>query len=148
MLIFLYKKLETKKLKNMTQHLQKLHLYRYYFYIIISLIYFWYYFSSYNYQIDIFKDTFDNWKIIIDYLNWFIAFIFVVWALWILNSYLRKLIKRLHLDETNNDKLLGYLLDFINTNKYFIEFYVFFIFIDINEVIVNYVNKTFYITLF
>ena len=119
-----------------------------YIFVLLWVSYFTYYFSpQYKYIIDNIKELYKYWDLILEYLNAIMAFLTVVWIIWVINRILQAILIKL-VEKTNNnidDIFVKYLINFIKTNKYFIWLFVFFQFINIPENYSKYIDKTFYI---
>ncbi len=119
-----------------------------YIFVLIWVSYFFYYFSwKYRYLIEYVKETHKYWELFLEYSNWVMAFLTIIWLIWILNRLLWSFLWKLA-EKTSNEIdniFVKYLINFIKTNKYFIWFFVFFQFISIPEYYTKYINKFFYI---
>jgi len=119
-----------------------------YVFLLWWIAYFTYYFSpTYPLFIDYIKENIKYWEIILEYSNAIMAFLTVLWLIWVINRLLKVVLDKVA-EKTDNDidnVFVDYLFRFIKTNKYFVWLYIFFLFITIPEVYQWYINKTFYI---
>ncbi len=119
-----------------------------YLLVVLWITYFIYYFSpQYKYVIEYIKETHKYWELILQYTNAIMAFLTLVWVIWVINRILQVILIKI-VSKTNNqidNIFVDYLIRFIKINKYFIGLYVFFRFIPIQENYLLYINKTFYI---
>ncbi len=119
-----------------------------YIFLYIWITYFILYFSNkYQYLINYIKNTSQYWWIIFEYLNAIMAFLTVLWLIWVINRILKALLEKITSKTTNiiDDIFVNYLVGYIKTNKYFISLYIFFSFITINKYYLFYIHKVFYI---
>jgi len=136
------------KIKEKMWILKFLMIIKNYVFLWLWITYFIYYFSpEYKSLIWFIKDNIIYWEIILEYSNAIMAFLTIIWLIWVLNRLLEVVLKKI-VDRTNNDVdnvFVKYFIGFIKTNKYFIWIYVFFKFLTIPTIYNIYVNKIFYI---
>jgi len=138
----------TQKLEKITEHII-FSTVKNYLFVTFWIIYFIYYFSpEYKDLIIYIKEYIPYWTIILEYINAIMAFLTIIWLIWILNRILKVVLEKLaEKTDTNIDNVfVDYLNRFIRVIKYFIWLYIFFSFISISENYELYINKWFYIS--
>ncbi len=118
-----------------------------YIFITVWIIYLSYYFiGNYKYFSWYVIDYIPYWETILSFLNATIAFLTVIWLIWIINKIIKTIFEKLaKKTQTDIDNVfIDYLNRAIRTTKYLIWLYVFTIFIDIPKDYQIYIDKSFY----
>jgi MscS family membrane protein len=133
--------------KEVTEHIL-LTTVKNYLLVVLWIIYFIYYFSgNYKNLVLYIKEYIPYWTIILEYSNATMAFVTIIWVIWILNKVLKTVLEKIADKTTTNidNVFVDYLNRSMRLNKYFIWLYIFFLFINIPEVYQFYIDKAFYI---
>jgi MscS family membrane protein len=133
--------------KEVTEHIL-LTTVKNYLLVVLWIIYFIYYFSgNYKNLVLYIKEYIPYWTIILEYSNATMAFLTIIWVIWILNKVLKTVLEKIADKTTTNidNVFVDYLNRSMRLNKYFIWLYIFFLFINIPEVYQFYIDKAFYI---
>ena len=135
-------------LKDIKHKTSFLPIFKNYVFLLLWITYFIYYFSpEYKSLIKYIREYILYWEILLEYSNAIMAFLTVLWVIWVLNRILKAILQKF-VEKTSNkidNVFVDYLIRFIKTNKYFIWIYIFFRFLTIPVLFQDYINKTFFI---